>query len=216
MSLIKAKIGDVIYDVISYDEFVKNPTMYGQYDAIDGEDGYLYPIRSKADTRPGFYPGGGAIDFYKIPTPSESTMYRKDNIIDFTKAEDLKDVIRSQQALRNAEHTILTTIDNVFAPEIGPDDTPEMAAVKQAIIDKHIDLDKYEPRFGMNYNNDKRLLRRGSITFGKLRSICDALDMKATLVLEDAADDVPNPMGRVITAEITTNAPSLDEEGESE
>lgn len=46
-----------------------------------------------------------------------------------------------------------------------------------------------------NFNNDKRLIKKNSITFGKLRNICNALDIRATLTLEDRADDVPNPMG---------------------
>ena len=114
----------------------------------------------------------------------------------------------------SAERSILTTIDNVFAPDITENDTPEMKAIKQAILDKHIDLDKYEPRFGPNYNNDKRLLKKNSITFGKLRSICNALDIKASITIEDAGPDVPNPIGRVITAELTGNAMSIEEDEE--
>ena len=115
----------------------------------------------------------------------------------------------------NEERTILTTIDNVFAPEIYNNDTPEMKAMKQAILDKHIDLDKYEPRFGPNYNNDKRLLKKSSITFGKLRSICDALDMKVTMTIEDSSPDVPNPIGRSITVDLTDKS-SLTTEGDEE
>ena len=99
----------------------------------------------------------------------------------------------------------------MFIPEIGSDDTPEMIALKQAIMDKHIDIDKYEQRFGPNYNNDKRLLKKGNITFGKLRSICDALDIKVTLTIEDSAPDVPNPIGRATTAEITGSSASEEE-----
>ena len=86
-----------------------------------------------------------------------------------------------------------------------------MIAFKQAIIDKHIDLDKYEQRFGVNYNNDKRLLKKDSITFGKLRDMCNALDIKATIEFRDANPNVPNPIGRVITAEITGESANVEE-----
>ena len=91
-----------------------------------------------------------------------------------------------------------------------------MKALKQAITDKHIDLDKYESRFGPNFNNDKRLLRKNSITFGKLRSICDALDIRVTISIEDSAPDVPNPIGRTIIADITGDNMSLESDDEEE
>lgn len=213
MSLEKAKIGDAIYDVIGIDEFYRSPEAYGSYTAIRGGDGYVYPIRTKTDNRPGFYPTGG-LDFFKPPAFSESNTYSEQNIIDFKDATTLREVIQTQQRLMSAERSILTTIDNVFAPEIGENDTPEMKALKQAIIDKHIDLDKYEPRFGPNYNNDKRLLKKGNITFGKMRTIADALDMQITLTIEDADPNAPNPIGRVISTKLTGGTMSIeDEEG---
>ena len=213
MSLEKAKIGDVIYDVIKLEDFYNDPSICGPYSAIKGNDGYVYPIRTKTDSRPGFYPTGG-LDFFKPPTTGESHIYTQQNIINFEEATGLREIIKCQQKLANAERSILTTIDNVFAPEIGENDTPEMKAMKQAIIDKHIDLDKYEPRFGPNYNNDKRLLKKGSITFGKLRDISNALDMKVSIVIEDASPDVPNPIGRVIISELTGAGATLEEGGE--
>lgn len=202
MSLEKAKIGEAIYDVIDVEEYYRDPNAYTSFTAIKGNDGYIYPIRTKTDNRPGFYPTGG-VDFFKIPMGTECQEYTQQNMINFSDAKTLRDVIQTSQKLMNAERSILTTIDNVFAPEISDNDTPEMKAVKEAILAKHIDLDKYESRFGPNYNNDKRLLKKNSITFGKLRSICDALDIKASITIEDADPTVPNPIGRVISADLT-------------
>lgn len=213
MSLEKAKIDGAIYDVISREEYVKNPQLYdSQYVAIKGNDGFIYPIRSRTDNRPGYYTND-AFFFYKQPAVDEYQTYSSQNIINFKNAETLRDIIKTQQKLVSEERTILTTIDNVFAPDIGENDTPEMKATKQAILDKHIDLDKYEPRFGPNYNNDKRLLKKGRITFDKLRAIADALDIKATLILEDKNADVPNPIGRVITVDITESTASIEGDG---
>lgn len=69
---------------------------------------------------------------------------------------------------------------------------------------KHIDLDSYEHRFGKNYNNDRRLFEKPNISLLKLTSVCTALDIKATLILEDSSPDVPNPMGGVVTVELTS------------
>lgn len=211
MSLEKAKIDGAIYDVIDIETFYQNPDAYGQYTAIKREeDGCVYPIRSRTDNKPGFYPTG-AIDYFQPASQNEVEKYSQDNIINFRDATSLRGIISAQQKLMSAERSILTTIDNVFAPEIGENDTPEMRAMKEGIRAKHIDLDKYESRFGPNYNNDKRLLKKGNITFGKFRAIADALDMKATLILEDANPDVPNPIGRTITVELTGSPMEMEE-----
>ena len=221
MSLVKKVIEGVMYDVVTERDFYLNPSQNTQFTAIDMGNGFIYPVKpySKFDTNPGvknapgFYyiPNNGIQTIQQPTTPKELSEYSSsENIIDFRAAEDMREYIQTKQRLASAERSILTSIDNVFLPEISENDTPEMIALKQAILDKHIDLDKYEPRFGPNYNNDKRLLKKNSITFGKLRAICDALDMKATITFEDVNPDVPNPIGRVITAELTGEGMSVE------
>ena len=223
MSLIKKVINDIMYDVVSYDEYMTNPGLYTQFSAVDmKEEGFILPIRTSgfngeigAINPPGMYlcPKAGMTFYEKPVTQNDIEAYSNStNMIDFRAAEDMRGYIQTKQRLASAERSILTNIDNVFMPEISENDTPEMIALKQAILDKHIDLDKYEPRFGPNYNNDKRLLKKNSITFGKLRAICDALDMKATITFEDANPDVPNPIGRTITAELTGEGMSIEGE----
>ena len=88
-----------------------------------------------------------------------------------------------------------------------------MVGLKEAVIAKNIDLDKYEQRFGVNYNNDKRLFNRNTITMSKLKTMFDVLDMKATLIIEDKSEEVPNPMGKKIIVDLTTNNSAEGEEG---
>ena len=214
--LSKAKIGDVIYDVVTYDEYIRNQEYYDPaYTAIKHTDGYLYPIRKNGDYRPGLY-DYGCMAFFIQPTGSDTGVYSQQCMIDFDKAETFREIIQCQQRLASEERSILTTINNQYVPEIGENDTPEMQALKQSITDKHIDLDKYEHRFGPNYNNDKRLLKKDSITFGKLRTVCNALDIKASLTLEDANPEVPNPIGRSITVDLTGPGMSLIEDESEE
>ena len=213
MSVRKAKIVDTIYDVITVEEYNSNPDFYKSGPvAIIGGDGYLYPLRSNSgDMRPGFF-DEGPMQFFNLPRGQECPIYSDRNIIDFSKASSIKDVITAQDKLADAEREILTTIDNLFIPPVNDDDTPEMGLLKEAITEKKIDIDKYEPRFGANFNNDKRLIKKSSITFGKLRNICNALDIRATLTLEDKASDVPNPMGVKIDVCLTDGFDSDDEE----
>ena len=208
-----------MYSVVGWDEYCRNPELYTQYSAVRMDDGFIYPIRTcMRDNRPGAVnkPGayvGQAMTFFEKPvTEEQKKEYSSEGIIDFGAAENMRQFIQTKQRLASAERNILTSIDNVFIPEIGSDDTPEMIALKQAIMDKHIDIDKYEQRFGPNYNNDKRLLKKRNITFGKLRSICKALDMKATITFEDANPNVPNPIDKVITAELIGDDMSVEED----
>lgn len=216
MSLRKMAIGGVMYDVVSEDEYYRNPQLYTQFTAVTNGNGFVYPIRRLEEKPgvkylPGFYPTN-AFGFYVHPETATANEYSEDRMIDFRAAEDMREYIQTKQRLASAERSILTSIDSVFTPEISENDTPEMIALKQAIIDKNIDLDKYEPRFGPNYNNDKRLLKKPSITFGKLRAMCEALDIKATITFEDANPDVPNPIGRTIVAELTGDSMNVEED----
>ncbi len=217
MTFDKAKIGNNIYDVISEEEYLRNPSLYEKYTAIKRGDGYIYPVIDSCSNEDAFKVGYhplGCINLFVLPeTETDKDKYSDESIIPFHDITHIKEMINSQQILYNAERSILTNIDNLYVPAIGENDAPEMVALKQAIIDKHIDLDKYEPRFGPNYNNDKRLLSKENLTIGKLRTFCKALDMKATLTIEDANPDVPNPIGRVITTELTdSNKMSIDGE----
>ena len=217
MKLKKIAVDGAIYDVIDESDYIQNRDLYMnsyKYLAIirPGFD-IVYPVR-RAVANPdkaGAYDMGYAIFYYDPIDPETIQEYNVSRIIDYSNAQSLRDVIATSQRIASAEASILTTIDNVFIPEIGPNDTPEMIAFKQAIIYKHIDLDKYEQRFGQNYNNDKRLLKKPNITFGKMRDMCNALDIKVSIKLEDASPDIPNPMGRQIITEITGNPTSIEE-----
>ena len=115
----------------------------------------------------------------------------------------MKDFLSKNAQIRDMESTILSEIDSVFTPSIGENDSPEMKAFKEAIIMKHIDINKYAPRFGDNFLNDKRILKTGSITMNKLISMCQKLDIEVQLTLRDASDDVINPMSEEITTILT-------------
>lgn len=203
----KAKIEDAIYDVISYNEYCKNRETYNKYSgsiAIEDGSGYILPIRTPTDIRPGFYPAPSeGIDFFKSPVGRECSLYDQSNVINFSEAKNLRGIIEAQDKLNKAERSILISIDNVTLPEIYDNDSPFMKAIKTAIIKKHIDLDKYAHRFGENYANDKRLLKKDDMTQQKGITFANCLDYDMYMIFKDTSPDVPNPIGEPIVVKLT-------------
>ena len=210
----KAVVEDRLIDVITHEEYHRSPSLYQPgYCAVE-HNGMLYPVRKQYDGRPGYYPRD-VVSFFKNPEPSEMSMYTSDDkVIDFSNVSNIKEAVEAHDRLHSAEAAMLTNVETIFEPTLLDSDSPEMRALKEAVISKQIDINKYEHRFGEKFNNDKRLFKKGDITLMKLRSIASALDIKATLILEDASADVPNPMGKVIVTEITSpeNNPANEED----
>lgn len=215
----KAKIEDSIYDVVTVEEFERNRDLYLQYSrniAIEDKNdpGFIYPIRTTTDTRPGFYLGeNGKSDYIKrAETEEQKVLYGDNNIINFSDSKSFRDIIEKQDKLNRAERSILTTVDNITIPEPSENDTPFMKAIKTAIVKKHIDLDKYGYRFGNNYPNDKRLLKKDDMTLLKGIAYADCLDFDIYAVIKDSSPDVPNPIGEPIVVKLTgENAGFTDE-----
>ena len=209
----KAVVEGKMMDVIDREEYHRSPSLYQPgYYAVE-KDGLFYPLRKPSDDRPGYYPRE-VIDFLKPPAPSERAAYEvtPESLIDFSNVKNIRESVEAHNKLHDAESTLLSNVEVVYEPPLLEEDSPEMRALKEAVIAKQLDINKYEPRFGDKFNNDKRLFKKGDITLMKLRSIASALDIKATLILEDSSPDVPNPMGKVIVTEITSPEKSMDEE----
>ena len=204
----KMRINDRIYDVTSLEEYAKFKDAYiPQYTAIhDPETNLVLPIKNRYEDGPGIVIGNG-ISYIDEPDEDEADNYLDSEIIDFDNAKNIHDMMEKQRIVRTLERDILTSPDNIFTPKIFDDDSPEMKALKTAVLDKHIDLDKYEPRFGSNYNNDKRLFNKNNISLSMMKRMCEALDIEATLILTDKSSDVPNPIGRTIEVKLTGGIP---------
>lgn len=204
MEMKKAKIGGKMVDVVSLDEYRRSPESYiPNSTAIEFPDqNVVLPVIGKFDPTVGVSVGGV---FSKINMPDEEHMseYSTDNIIDLSDVNNIGELMKKQELVRDIEYEILTTVDDIFQPRIGENDSPAMKAMKTAVIEKQIDFNKYAARFGSNANNDKRQYNKSTISMQMLERQCKALDIKATLILEDASDDIPNPIGRKISVELT-------------
>lgn len=210
----KAQVCGRLYDVCDIDDYLRYRDSYlPGYVAIQ-VDGWVLPVTSDL-SRVGICvpntqdPKKKPLCVYcNYPTEDNPRIeeYRDSNIIDYSNVDSMVEFVKKQEIVRSLERDILTNPDNIFTPVINQDDSPAMRAIKQAVIDKHIDIDKYEPRFGSNYNNDKRLFNKSTISLPMAVRICNALDIKATLTLQNSDDNVPNPMKSSITVELTGEA----------
>lgn len=215
MDLKTATIDGKIMDVVSEDKYrseyetYTNPSLISST-AVEVSDqngvGYVLPFRGKTDDKPGIYPDG-CIYFIKYPGEQEASQYRSDsvNMVDFSDVNNISEFLDKNRQIRDMETNVLTDADSIFTPPLNQDDSPEMRAFKQAIASKHMDINRYAPRFGDNYLNDKRILKTSSITMNKLIAMSKKLDIEVELTLRNSSSDVANPMDKPITVILTGN-----------
>ena len=199
----KAKINGRVTTVVRPEDALNTESYQNKFTSVE-IDGVILPVKKTYDpTSPGFYiMNQGKIGKIIYPNDEEREEFSSQNAIDFSDVQNMKDLINKQEEVKRLESEVLSNSDNLFKPIPKENDSPEMKAMKEAICKKNIDIDAYADRFADNFNNDKRLLKGSSITISKMKSICDKLDIKVTLTLSDAANDVPNPIGQDITVDI--------------
>ena len=205
MNIRQAAINDKWYNVITHADYCNYPELNRNYSTavemeLNGETKIL-PVRSPSETAPGIY-DKGVFDEIIEPDP-EDTQYNIDNVLDLSNIKNMEDLMQMQDRVRDIEKEILTSPDDITVPNISSLDSPEMRAVKEAIIAKHMDINKYSERFGSNFANDKRILKTNNITQKMMKRLLSNIDVKATLILEDTSPDVANPMGKKIEIVIT-------------
>jgi hypothetical protein len=199
MKVRKGKVNGALYDVISPED-IKPGSRITSADRIAVHKGdLLYPIIGSDNKN---QIGATINDFYvKYNDPPDNIRDRylaDKNVIDFSSVKNMREFIENSEELSNMEYHVLSDPDNIFKPIIRSGDTSLMKALKTAIAAKNIDIDKYQHRFGSNFNNDKRLLNKSSVTISKVASIGEALDMKVEVIISDASPNVPNPMGTCV------------------
>ena len=198
----KASVDGKIRDVIDYSELPKiNTNNYDNLAVL--HNGVIYPERNpNVEISPGLYVYEWGTILHE-PTEEQLPEYLAENkLIDF-KANNIRELIEKSDRLKEAENTLLVCTDpeGITKYPIGNNDSPEMVAVKSAINAKHIDIKKYQARWD-TYANDIRLLNKESLSLAKLKTFAKNLDMKVSIVVEDKAPNVPNPIGDKIVIDI--------------
>lgn len=172
---------------------------------IDGKN-YALPIKegSTQMDKPGVYINNG-YNFIKYPSEKDRQKFEltDENSVDFSSPENMAQFMTACDKMHDLENQMLeTTGENgeiIYKPAMKDSDSPEMRALKQCIVEKHIDLDKYSSRFGPNFPNDKRKLKDDNITSFLLKRFCENLDIEVDMVFRDRSEDVPNPMNKTIS-----------------
>ena len=200
----RAFINGNMYDVTTPENYRKNPDLYNNKSAVE-LDGYVYPIRN-GNYNPdmiGYYPGV-VYDKYSIPTNEEEfNAYSTDHMANFNSVTKLQELVTEQNKINTDQMLYLSTPDNIFRPVIDNiKDEPLMIGLKEAIIAKEIDINKYQSKF-KQFSNDRRKFNGHKISLDKAVSTAQSLDMKITAVIEDADPNVPNPIGRKIVIDLT-------------
>lgn len=200
----RAFINGNMYDVTTPENYRKNPDLYNNKSAVE-LDGYVYPIRN-GNYNPdmiGYYPGV-VYDKYSIPTnEEEANIFSTDHMANFNSVTKLQELVTEQNKINTDQMLYLSTPDNIFRPVIDDiKDEPLMIGLKEAIIAKEIDINKYQSKF-KQFSNDRRKFNGHKISLDKAVSTAQSLDMKITAVIEDANPNVPNPIGRKIVIDLT-------------
>lgn len=225
MDLRKAKINGKISDIISFQTLNENRNIYHdpntnapvavECDKGNGEVYYLpyYAGGNINSNRPGVYPVdiNHEVDFVIYPDKDDSSKYQPDRIVDFRNINSIQEYLNIQREAEELQNDVVSNPDNIFIPPLLETDTPEMRVLKEAVIAKKIDIDKYQDSFGDNFPNDKRKFFDNKITLFLLKRDCECLDIKAELVLSDASENVPNPLGREIRVQLTSDKRNPDE-----
>lgn len=224
MNFKRSKVEGKMVDVVSIEDLQTNPQLYATGSvAVEVESAdkvnYILPYRPNvnlqpgADVKPGVYNLGSVGNIIYYPDQEDIEEYQPE-VIDLSNSKSMEEFISKQGKLKEIEKEILTTQDDIFRPIITDDDTPEMRALKTAVIQKHIDLDKYADRFGENYPNDKRKFKDNSISLMLLKRFGENLDMNIEIKISDANPNVPNPMGNPIVIQLTNPGVSGDDNSE--
>lgn len=168
---------------------------------------YTLPIRTSINSvdKPGIY-SDGKISLITYPSEEEEKFYMPegDSSLNFSDYSTLQSLSDAKRKLDESINKLIESVDgdSVYRPPLLETDSAEMRAMKECIIAKNIDLDKYKDRFGANYPNDKRKLKDDNITLNMISRMCENLDIKVDLVFSDSNDKVPNAMNKVIKANI--------------
>ena len=210
VTVTKAATNGHIVDVLQYEDYAKDPKKYQEHGSAGvlfhhyGKD-LLLPVKSDYTPNvslPGVY-NAGSIDFVIYPDEAFADKYVPKQFVSMSNNDDIVQLIRNGEAIKKLDEPFITSPDEITCIPIRQSDQPEMKGLKEALNAKKIDIDKYAPRFGQNFPNDKRQLRNSSATIKIIKRFCENCDMEALLVFKDRSPDVPNPIGKEIVISLT-------------
>ena len=202
-------INTITYDVIEGDiDYLYNNLNDIKSLNIAFNDGvYTLPITLKRTINtPAYYLSLLGLEL--INSDKIDDKYLSTNIIDFSNSKNMSNYLSQLEVLNSTKNydLHLTKSNNSTYIPITEEDTVEKRLLKDAINAKNIDLSLYADIIGKDkFNNIYREVRTSSkISIERLKLLCEALNIKATLILEDT-DNAINPMNKTFSGVITKN-----------
>lgn len=124
-------------------------------------------------------------------------------VIDFDNAVSMADMYAQTNKLSELtkESLIPDADDKLDYYEITNDQSNLLQGLLQFINSKQILCRRYADRFD-NYPNTIRILGKDKITIDKFMEFMNNMDGKATIIIENADDDVANPIPKPIVIEL--------------
>lgn len=124
-------------------------------------------------------------------------------IIDFNNIDNISDVYAKTNMMSElAKETLIPSADDkIDKYEITNDQTNLLKALLMFVNSKEIFCRRYADRFD-NYPNTIRILKRKNISIDKFMEFITNMDGKATITIENADDDVANPIPKPIIMEL--------------
>lgn len=197
-----ANIGNRIYDVYTPEEYYVNGNPDGV--AIDMGD-MILPIISKTSTGYGAKVYKNYIKAIIPENEEQQQQFRKnnDNFVNFSDVQTMKELLDKNADLSKLEYIALSSPDDIFICKRNETDSPLITVLKDSIDAKGADIHAYQHKWpNCNFTNDMRIIDGDDITIKKAATFCKNLDMKLTVTISDASDDIPNPMGKEFTVRI--------------
>lgn len=200
----KMGLNGKMVEVVPLSTYASNPDAYVQANTGIELEGFVLPLIGRFDQTPGIYVGS-TFSYVNFPSQEEEANYstKSDKFVDMSNVQDVTQLMEKQEAVRNIEREILTTPDNIYVCKRNPNDSPAMTGLKDSVDSKGMDISKYAPRFGSNYNNDRRKLEDENVSISMIERFGNKFDMKVTIRYENANPNVPNPMKEPVEVVIT-------------
>jgi hypothetical protein len=145
-------------------------------------------------------------------TEEEKIKYDENTCINFSDKDTIREYMRKKNIIARDEINVLSNVENRFQPIIHEEDSEFMKGFKKAVQLKNMDIESYKPRFGSNYNNDRRCMEKDDITLNKTREINNKIDMVMDVTFRDKSDNIANPMAHPVTITIGDESFNFEEE----
>jgi len=154
---------------------------------IYGDYFYTYKGEAKYDigiAEPGIYKKNGKYILVEVTTEDDKEKYRVTDKISNTNTTNIIEMLRTNDDML----VVLPESNKIFLPELSHNDDILKRGIKQALIQKNIDIDQYKHRFtdkNALFNFKQVIKGDGKLSMLLFERGCNALNLKYTIIVEE-------------------------------